>query len=370
MTISKGFTDTLPWLLTLTVVILEIIYLHGFLTSLKIVIPWIAFSFFITDVQIAMAHFEIDNFKPEDNGYKHHLVVAKYGFKYEKLIKNSDEKQNGLSGLNEKMNSSSSTVDGNNACGPCRPCQPCSPTKKNPCSPFSPKCINKQKNEESDLNEKMNSSSSTVDGNNACGPCRPCRPCSPTCKNPFSSFLPKFFNKQTNEESDLNEKMDSYSSIVDVNNVCAPFCHPCVPCGPTKRNLITTKDNSNLIKYTMLSCIIQLLCYYLEFNFGLGLILPIFHILNTISGSGAPDYYAHHAEKAPKYVKFMQKHGLLMTPNQHEKHHINPRIGYAYFCPLTNMVLDNTPFWNIVTPIMEWKNNMKAVPVPVPAFDE
>jgi hypothetical protein len=257
MSISKGFSNARSWSFLLVGLIIEIIYLYGFFTGLKIIIPWLVFSFFLVDVQIAIAHFEIDNFKPDDNGYKHHLVIAKYGFKYEKLLNHSG--------------SSAELVE--DECAPgCRPCAP---------------------------------------------DCRPCTPCSPSKKS---------------------------------------------SCDPVEK----TTYNYNLLKHSILACLIQLLCYYLKLNVGLGLMIPIFYMLNSISGSGAPDYYAHHVEKAPKYVRLMQDYGLLMTPNQHEEHHKNPKLGYAYFSPVTNMILDKTSFWTLITPIMEWKHNMKSVPVPVP----
>jgi hypothetical protein len=121
--------------------------------------------------------------------------------------------------------------------------------------------------------------------------------------------------------------------------------------------------------WSFLTCLTPLACSYIGLPIGMSLMLPVFNILNIISGSGSPDYYAHHSEKAPNYVKLAQQLHLMMTPDDHEKHHKNPRTGYAYFNPITNVLLDHSGFWSIVKVTMEWQKGMKAVPVPVPLVD-
>jgi hypothetical protein len=112
-------------------------------------------------------------------------------------------------------------------------------------------------------------------------------------------------------------------------------------------------------------CSSPILFLYLSCNPAFSLFVPIFNILNSISGSGAPDYFAHHAEEAPSYVRAAQRLGFLMSPEAHEKHHKHPQMGYAYFSPVTNLILDNTPFWSIVKRYMEWQKGTKAIPVPI-----
>jgi hypothetical protein len=265
------------WVGILLLMYLQIFYIQGALAGLKSALLWAVVGYFLADIQIAVAHFEIDNFKPEDNGYKHHLIVAKYGFKYEELFHKETSAFN------------SDFVEQPPKCEPCKPCQP------------------------------------------RCEPCRPgCRPCMPRPKQNF--ILLQFLFNIINTNEDPDQKL-----------------------------------LGNHISFTkILTCFSPMVCHYSNLPIGLGFVIPMFILLNNISGSGSPDYYAHHNEKAPLVVKLAQQCHLMMSPRTHEKHHRNPRHGYAYFSPITNLVLDNSGFWILTKAAMEWQKNMKALPVPIP----
>jgi len=68
--------------------------------------------------------------------------------------------------------------------------------------------------------------------------------------------------------------------------------------------------------------------------------------MGGISGAGLPDYWSHNRSKAPLLARIAQDCHLMMTSSDHHKHHADPRIGYAYYSPLTNMVLETICFWD------------------------
>lgn len=367
---------------------MEILYIQGLWIGLKSIVFWIIIGYFLTDIQIAVAHFEIDNFMPDDNGYKHHLTVAKYGFKYEKLSGQHQFSINhhpNTTKVNEeqpKMFDSSYTMElsvkfdldtsntelKNYVQVPCSPCAPCGPC----CAPGTPGCS-------------------------------PCCPCSPAKKAldiyQILNTMENTIHRRTDSQMIGKDEIDHPLQVpcVPSGPCCSPGglgCKPCCPCGPISRqnrflslliwisnmfafpiklfqpNINSSDSDAVLISlWSFLICLTPLACFYICLPTGICLMFPIFNILNIISGSGSPDYYAHHSEKAPKYVKLAQPFHLMMTPNDHEKHHRNPRTGYAYFSPITNILLDHSGFWSIVKVAMEWQKGMRAVPVPIPLVD-
>ena len=323
----------LPWLVVLLIVSLEVIYIQGFAIGLQSLAFWLVVGYFLADIQIALIHFEIDNFKPDDNGYKHHLIVAKYGFKYEMLSSGQhhhNDKDHRIYSDHFERNDDSitdhsgtrveDTVMDTNLCSPGRPniCGPCRPvakwlnvsTERDLCSPGSPGV---------------------------------CSPCGPSVKRP---------------------------DVLLEKAICSPRPPSvCNPCGPVSKKLVYRSSILLSTPSSIVTCLAPIICFYVGLPVGMGLTIPIVSILNSISGTGAPDFYAHHPEQAPAYIKFAQQFRLLMTPAAHEKHHKNPRGGYAYFSPITNVLLDNTGFWWIAKMAMEWKKNAKAMPVPIPSLD-
>ncbi|CAF2838809.1 unnamed protein product [Rotaria sp. Silwood2] len=319
--------------------------------GLKSILLWSIVGYFLTDVQIAVAHFEIDNFKPDDNGYKHHLIIAKYGFKYEQLVAKYSENDRG---------------DGNTreicapGCHPCMPCEPsCSPTKPercapgcHPCTPCSPDCSPAKNRDLCAPGCHVCTPCKpecTPGKNELCAPgCHPCTPCSPQCSPNPKDFTPNGLSEKVNS-LELSSTMCDYKTKVTLDNIMTIYFH------------VTSSK--------LLAFVSPVVCYYIHLPIAMGFVIPLSVMLNSVSGSGAPDYYAHHDEKAPRVVKLAQQLHLMMTPETHEKHHKNPHGGYAYFSPITNIVLDNSGFWNVTKSVMEWYKNIKAVPVPVPLFD-
>ena len=538
--------SVLSWSVVLGVLLIEIIYLQGFITGLKSAILWMVGGYFLADIQIAIAHFEIDNFKPNDNGYKHHLIVAKYGFKYEKLIEHRDDDKktnNGTSSVDDLhlpsagktrcspsasrgscilvgqqnahvlQQSTSSTVSklgivfrhnssdsktmgnepmssmeitcspspgsiqfcapGDNGCSPCAPCSPCCPSKNNniwwpiswamtkfggietteidtsppqstcpsteecsflcapncsPCAPsrnsnfWWPIMWARTKFGGIETMETDTSIPETIcppteecsllcaPGDNGCSPCVPCSPCAPTKKGNFwwsILWAMTIFGGIDTLKTDTNTPQSTCSPTQECSFLCAPGmegCHPCSPCQPCcpsektansveqswwlvrklsvaiqsslrtvrleENKHHTTSYNVFFDHWSILICSLPFVCNHLGLPIAMAVIFPIVSIMNAISGSGSPDYYAHHSERAPSYVVLAQKFHLLMTPKDHESHHRNPRTGYAYFSPITNIVLDNSGFWTGVRLAMEWQKNVKAVPVPIPLIDD
>ena len=316
---------------TVAVLCMQISYMHGLIAALKSIILWIVVGYFLADIQIAVIHFEIDNFKPEDNGYKHHLVIAKYGFKYEMLLSHDHLKSHAMPVKDENR----SLPD----CSPCYPtCAPCYPHSSSS-APEEIDCLveDADDDEKKDLLHRCNRELS-------CSPCYPkCAPCYPGSNDDFNGILKGVTGLQQSIFTILG-KLDHVFHF----------------------SLIANKRIIMIGQWPLLVCMTPLLLYLLSLPPAMSLIYPILRILNEISGSGSPDYYAHHSERAPKYVKLAQQLHLMMTPSDHEKHHKNPRTGYAYFSPITNFVLDNCGFWPLVKMTMEWSKNMKAIPVPMP----
>ncbi len=333
---TKTKSNITIYLTVVAILCIQVTYMQGLMAGLKSIILWIVMGYFLADIQIAVIHFEIDNFKPDDNGYKHHLAVAKYGFKYEMLLSHDQLKNHGAA-IKEDNHSLPN-------CSPCYPtCAPCYPH-----SSLSSSLSKEIQSLADDDGEKQHLLHHHHNHELSCSPCYPkCAPCYPGSKDNFNGIFKGI--------------TDLHQSIFTVLSKFGFVFH---------FSFITNIHIPMIYQWPLLVCMTPLLLYSLNLPPAMSLIYPMLRILNEISGSGSPDYYAHHSERAPKYVKLAQQLHLMMTPSDHEKHHKNPRTGYAYFSPITNFILDNSGFWPVVKMVMEWSKNMKAVAVPMPLINE
>mmetsp|Transcript_119997 Transcript_119997/g.208387 ORF Transcript_119997/g.208387 Transcript_119997/m.208387 type:complete len:234 (+) Transcript_119997:84-785(+) len=142
---------------------------------------------------------------------------------------------------------------------------------------------------------------------------------------------------------------------------CAPFCRPCAPCEPCSPD---RQENSRKPKMTIAWFIIGGLLVLAPQFAWIGVSFAVMEAAGQISAAGIPDYYAHHRDLAPSIVKFAQDYHLLMTPETHRAHHQDPSIGYAYFSPLTNFVLDRSGFWHALKHVILLVTGKHANPVP------
>ena len=261
---------------------------------------WLALLALLTgylggDLIIALYHFHIDNFKPDDPGYHHHLLVAKHGFHASDVPL-------------ETTNSARCVVEPvplTILCAPgCRPCSPCSPAKKNsllialmyPLVPLFVWRLLEQVRRAPDLQS-------------AAQALRQKQPTAPSIPLTHVSLL-----------------------------IMAPWI---------------TASTGALSAATLLAPVITYV---------------VFQILNKISGAGIPDYYAHHRHQATAWIKLAQDLNLMMSPSTHHQHHLNTSVGYAYFCPLTNVVLEDWGLLTVVRWAMEQYTGSKAVPPP-PSYE-
>jgi len=147
--------------------------------------------------------------------------------------------------------------------------------------------------------------------------------------------------------------------------LCAPGCAPCGPCQPCSPGQCGSNFKTIKQALTVWSLDFKLIKAIAIWNFPvLTMAYLISNVLSAISACGAPDYFAHHPNRAPAIARLAQKLRLMMTPAAHDYHHKHPSRGYAYFSPLTNFVLDNTGVWVAVRVFVETATGRKAHLVP------
>jgi len=123
-------TSSLSYLfLTSSWILLFGVVRYGWLIGLRSLVSWMVIGYFFGDITVATAHFIIDNYKPDDPGYMHHIRVAQTGFfdfdddKPASLSKSKQSEQNECENTSSSFPPHSklpSTV-------PCAPCGPCTP---------------------------------------------------------------------------------------------------------------------------------------------------------------------------------------------------------------------------------------------------
>ncbi len=141
---------------------------------------------------------------------------------------------------------------------------------------------------------------------------------------------------------------------------CCNPCSPCIPCNPCAPKSCQTIVVEWLYKFVL--AVTPVVFNPLFSNMVAGYL--VYESLNEISGSGLPDYYAHNRSKAPAVVKLAQDYKLMMSVDTHKHHHATPVMNYAYFSPLTNILLDKTYFWSMYKNYILLTTDKKYTPVP------
>jgi len=145
---------------------------------------------------------------------------------------------------------------------------------------------------------------------------------------------------------------------------CVP-CDPCFPCAPRPGPFCKEAPCAPLDPWWKEA--VYIISPVLPFP-GFGIIFSIFGLMNTISGAGLPDYWSHNPNEAPYLARLAQDWRLMMSESDHYKHHVNPKIGYGYFSPLTNIFLEKICFWEFTKWIM--REIYGKEPLNIPAMRE
>jgi len=144
---------------------------------------------------------------------------------------------------------------------------------------------------------------------------------------------------------------------------CGP-CDPCSPCAPDPGPMMNMRPIMNMRRVWIAVYIIS---PFLPLP-GFGILFLMLELMNDLSGAGLPDYWSHHRNEAPYLAKVAQDFRLLMSESDHYKHHVNPKIGYAYFSPITNILLEKISFWEFSKWIM--LKIYKKQPLTIPAMSK
>lgn len=148
---------------------------------------------------------------------------------------------------------------------------------------------------------------------------------------------------------------------------CAPNCEPCMPCNPDtcRRSFFTLDIKNNILGSTtsILRTAVLLLSPSMPLS-GFGIVFLMLDLMSDLSGAGLPDHWSHNRDDAPYLAKLAQDFRLMMSKDDHYKHHANPKIGYAYFSPITNIVLEKIHFWEMAKWAMHEFYGMKPLNIP------
>ena len=70
-----------------------------------------------------------------------------------------------------------------------------------------------------------------------------------------------------------------------------------------------------------------------------------------MAGTNQIHRWAH--EKAPNWVRFLQRHELILSPRRHAEHHRAPHdIHFCISCGWCNVFLDRIRFWHVLTDVL------------------
>lgn len=166
----------------------------------------------------------------------------------------------------------------------------------------------------------------------------------------------------------------------DAKGRCAPGmpgcrpCQPCSPCAPKSKNGFDRYFLDEVIHDAVIGTIVPafriglfMLSPWLPVP-GFGILFLMLDMMSDLSGAGLPDHWSHNRDEAPYLAKLAQDWRLMMSESDHHKHHADPKIGYAYFSPLTNISLDKIRFWDMTKWILREIYGMEPLNIPAMAI--